>query len=362
MPCIAGTSPRCTATPTTSSATITPRRTPPSATFLAALTNLRRFEERARPADGEGASTFRVWLFQIARNEVAERAPRARGGAGRADSLEAAARSPTRSTSRRTRSGATRRARRGAPSGGCPATAAGRWSCGSSTRCRRPRSPACSAGRRARCGCSSIARCGASRATSVSDRTASDDLTAWPVGRDAARSRRSITDRYLDSLLAAARERRLPTPLRRPTALGRRGRARRRTRLATRPAAASIRRSGSRSASPLRLAEVGGLDAAAGRRRRRGRRLAARRTSPPPAHGSRAVAAGDGRRLDAAPIAGRCLIGGALASAALSLAGAWCWRRGRPPLTDGPRRPAARRSARGASTPAARRRWRGRLD
>ena len=42
-------------------------------TFLAALTDLRRFEERARPADGEGASTFRVWLFQIARNAVAER-------------------------------------------------------------------------------------------------------------------------------------------------------------------------------------------------------------------------------------------------------------------------------------------------
>ena len=40
-------------------------------TFLAALTNLDRFEERARPADGEGASTFRVWLFQIARNTIA---------------------------------------------------------------------------------------------------------------------------------------------------------------------------------------------------------------------------------------------------------------------------------------------------
>ena len=40
-------------------------------TFLAALANLPRFEERARPADGEGASTFRVWLFQIARNVVA---------------------------------------------------------------------------------------------------------------------------------------------------------------------------------------------------------------------------------------------------------------------------------------------------
>ena len=41
-------------------------------TFLAALRNLARFEERARPADGEGTSTFRVWLFQIARNAVAE--------------------------------------------------------------------------------------------------------------------------------------------------------------------------------------------------------------------------------------------------------------------------------------------------
>ena len=39
-------------------------------TFLAALANLDRFEERARPADGDGASTFRVWLFRIARNIV----------------------------------------------------------------------------------------------------------------------------------------------------------------------------------------------------------------------------------------------------------------------------------------------------
>jgi RNA polymerase sigma-70 factor (ECF subfamily) len=39
--------------------------------FLQALTALPKFEERARPADGAGASTFRVWLFQIARNAVA---------------------------------------------------------------------------------------------------------------------------------------------------------------------------------------------------------------------------------------------------------------------------------------------------
>ncbi len=48
------------------------------ATFVSALTNLSRFEERARPADGEGASTFRVWLFQIARNEVAGERRRSR--------------------------------------------------------------------------------------------------------------------------------------------------------------------------------------------------------------------------------------------------------------------------------------------
>jgi RNA polymerase sigma-70 factor (ECF subfamily) len=40
-------------------------------TFLLALTNLGRFEERAQPSEGEGASTFRVWLFRIARNVVA---------------------------------------------------------------------------------------------------------------------------------------------------------------------------------------------------------------------------------------------------------------------------------------------------
>ncbi|MEO5885492.1 MAG: sigma-70 family RNA polymerase sigma factor [Candidatus Limnocylindrales bacterium] len=42
-------------------------------TFLSALANLPGFQERAQPADGEGASTFRIWLFQIARNVVAER-------------------------------------------------------------------------------------------------------------------------------------------------------------------------------------------------------------------------------------------------------------------------------------------------
>ena len=40
-------------------------------TFLAALANLHRFDERARSEDGEGASTFKVWLFRIARNVIA---------------------------------------------------------------------------------------------------------------------------------------------------------------------------------------------------------------------------------------------------------------------------------------------------
>ena len=77
-PCIGSTSPRCTATPSTNCATSTRPRTPPSARSSPALTDLGRFEERARPDDGEGASTFRVWLFQIARNVVAERRRRPR--------------------------------------------------------------------------------------------------------------------------------------------------------------------------------------------------------------------------------------------------------------------------------------------
>ncbi len=60
-------------------------------TFLAALANLGRFEERARPADGEGASTFRVWLFRIARNVVAnERRTTRRHPTGALDDATAA--------------------------------------------------------------------------------------------------------------------------------------------------------------------------------------------------------------------------------------------------------------------------------
>ena len=42
-------------------------------TFLQALTGLAGFQERAGVDDGPEASTFRIWLFQIARNVVAER-------------------------------------------------------------------------------------------------------------------------------------------------------------------------------------------------------------------------------------------------------------------------------------------------
>ena len=42
-------------------------------TFLAALAALPRFRERATADDGDDASTFKVWLFRIARNAIAER-------------------------------------------------------------------------------------------------------------------------------------------------------------------------------------------------------------------------------------------------------------------------------------------------
>src|SRR3982751_3462084 len=59
-------------------------------TFLSALAGLDRFEERARPADGDGASTFRVWLFRIARNVIAtERRYRARHPASDLDAAAA---------------------------------------------------------------------------------------------------------------------------------------------------------------------------------------------------------------------------------------------------------------------------------
>ena len=55
-------------------------------TFLRALAALPRFREQARPEDGPEASTFRVWLFRIARNVVAnERRSRRRRPAASLD-------------------------------------------------------------------------------------------------------------------------------------------------------------------------------------------------------------------------------------------------------------------------------------
>ena len=55
-------------------------------TFLRALAALPRFRELARPEDGPDASTFRVWLFRIARNVVAnERRARRRKPAASLD-------------------------------------------------------------------------------------------------------------------------------------------------------------------------------------------------------------------------------------------------------------------------------------
>ena len=55
-------------------------------TFLRALAALPRFREQARPDDGPEASTFRVWLFRIARNVVAnERRSRRRRPAASLD-------------------------------------------------------------------------------------------------------------------------------------------------------------------------------------------------------------------------------------------------------------------------------------
>jgi len=105
--------------------------------FTRALTALPRFRELAQPEDGPLASTFRVWLFRIARNVIAnERRARRRRpdtsldvalGAGLTivDSADLEASAVARDEGRRPRC---------APSSACPTTGAGRWCSASWTR------------------------------------------------------------------------------------------------------------------------------------------------------------------------------------------------------------------------------------
>ncbi len=100
-PCIGSTSPRCMPSRSTSSPTITPPRTRPSASSCARSPRCPGSGSWRTPTDGPEASTFRVWLFRIARNVVAnERRARRRRPARRWTSRSVRAwRSPTRPTS-----------------------------------------------------------------------------------------------------------------------------------------------------------------------------------------------------------------------------------------------------------------------
>ena len=71
--------------------------------FLRALAAMPRFREQARPEDGPEASTFRVWLFRIARNTSRTSAARDAGDPRRRSRRRSgrASRSPTPGTSRR---------------------------------------------------------------------------------------------------------------------------------------------------------------------------------------------------------------------------------------------------------------------
>ncbi len=89
--------------------------------FLRALAALPRFREQATPEDGREASTFRVWLFRIARNVVAnERRTRRRRPAA---SLEAALGAGLAIADPRRPRGRRRDARRGRRGAARPSTA-----------------------------------------------------------------------------------------------------------------------------------------------------------------------------------------------------------------------------------------------
>ena len=104
-PCTGSTSPRCMPTPSTSSPTTTPRRTRRSACSCAPSPPCRGSASWRAPEDGPDASTFRVWLFRIARNVVANERRSAAPPAGRL------ARGRARRRAGRRRPGATSRPR-----------------------------------------------------------------------------------------------------------------------------------------------------------------------------------------------------------------------------------------------------------
>ena len=312
-------------------------------TFLAALANLDRFEERARPADGEGASTFRVWLFQIARNVVAERRRRRRrrpeapleAAATVADPLDVEATPCRRDEAAAAWRAVGAAARRSAP-GGRPALR--RRDVDRRDR-RRPRPL-----RGRRPGPHPSRRCAPSRATSTTGR---GDRRAAGAAADGGEVDALVTDRYLESLLAAhargadaARRRSTAGPTARP-ADGRPARPRPAALPPVVPVRGGARRAARRARPRMRLPVAAGGEGpivAAARPRSVARR---------PGATSRDRAAGRPRPAIGRPL----LIGGALTSAALSLAGAAyvAWRRDRPPADRRWPAPSARSPGRGST-------------
>ena len=103
--------------------------------FLQALRGLPGFDDRGL----DEGSTFRVWLFQICRNVLANE--RRRDRRHPQASLDLALDVPSADDPAATAvDRATRRRGPGAPSRGCPAIAGAPWCSGSWRRCRRARS------------------------------------------------------------------------------------------------------------------------------------------------------------------------------------------------------------------------------
>ena len=195
-PSIGSTWPRCTATRSTSSATITRPRTPrsgrssprsPTSTGSRSAPGPRTATARRRSASGSSRSPA-----TSSPNAAPDAAPPPRGAAR--------GRRPRRR--RRRRRGRTPRPRDEAADGvagrRAPArrSAPGDRSCASSTRCRPPRSPASSAGPRAPSASSSTAPCG--RVARDLDDGGAGDAARDAGRRDGDEVEALVTDRYLE--------------------------------------------------------------------------------------------------------------------------------------------------------------------